>query len=123
MKIPTDLQPGDVFHTNRGAMTFTRYAEWNGEKWADTKDYSFLVDTGIADPTEVEVIRIQRVNSSGMSECMQRETDMMCRQERCTKGRCAIELSHIIAQYERDDPSLIPAVIAYKDKILRESYA
>lgn len=35
MKIPTDLQAGDIFHTNkRGAMTFTRYVEWNGEKWA-----------------------------------------------------------------------------------------
>lgn len=41
----------------------------------------------------------------------------MCRQERCTKGIVARELSHIVAQYERDDPSLIDAIIAYKDKL------
>jgi uncharacterized protein YtpQ (UPF0354 family) len=45
----------------------------------------------------------------------------MIRQERCTKGRCAIELSHIIAQYERDDPSLIDAIIAYKDRLNKEA--
>lgn len=123
MKIPLDLQAGDIFHTNdKHEFEFTEYSTAkDGTKWADTKVYSFLVETGVADPTEIEVIRIQRVNSSGVSDEMKRESDAMIKQERCTKGRIAAELQSILAQYHYSDPAAYYAIEAYKDKLLKEA--
>lgn len=129
MKIPTDLQPGDIFHIKNWLLgdraIFRGYVkEDDGTVMADTEatcGYSFNIANGVADPTDIEVIRVQRVNSSGVSEGMQRETDAMIRQERVTKGFIAIELQHLLSQNYYEPHDFKEAIEEYKDKLLKEA--
>ena len=69
MIIPTDLKKGDIFHIINhpplvpSVLIFDRYVkDREGNMWASTLWYSFLLSNGIAEPSTVEVARIERMS-------------------------------------------------------------
>lgn len=127
MKLPLDLQPGDILHIKNWVLgdkaVVKGYAkDVDNTQWVDVEHpcrYSFNTTTGIAEPTRIEVVRIQRVNSGGVSDEMKYNTECMIRQERCTKGIVARELSHILCN--STDDTLREHIIDYQTKLNREA--
>lgn len=151
MKLPTDLVAGDVFHTTGRPLSapqidyFRAYhTDSDGTTWADCADYSFLMDTGIAEPTDVTVVRVQRVNSCAttleMSEKLNTKDariealsvamangptaivpDEPSQVINATKLAIAAQLTTLLSMYHYADSGFYVAVEKFKDDLIKEA--